>query len=144
MATQKTISRGIGVLILLALIGYAYFEARPFLSGPQLTLTEPAEGFIATESPLTISGTARNITKITLNGNPIFVDETGVFHRSVPLSPGYQVIEVSVEDRFGRTRTMRVSGLYTPTLPMPTPLPTASSTSGIDDTLDAATTSGAL
>lgn len=144
MATRKTITRGIVVCILLALLGYIYFEARPFLSGPQLEIVAPSDGFVTAESPLVVSGRARYITKITLNGNPIFIDESGAFQRALPLLPGYQVIEVSVQDRFGRTRTERISGLYTPAIPMPEREPLGTSTPSNDASLDVATTTGEL
>lgn len=143
MVTQKTISRGIAVCILLAILGYAYFEARPFLSGPGLIVTEPLDGFSVTESPITVSGNARRITEITLNGNPIVVDEEGNFERVVPLSPGYAVIEVSVKDRFGRTRTETLRGTYAPQEPI-FPLPVVGTSTEESPTLDAGTTTDAL
>ncbi len=114
MVTQKIISRGIAVCVLVAITGYAYFEARPFLSGPGLSVTHPLDGFSVFESPIVVSGNAQRITEIALNGNPIVVDERGNFERLVPLAPGYAVIEVSVKDRFGRTRTETLRGTYTP------------------------------
>jgi hypothetical protein len=140
MATQKTFSRGIAVLILLALIGYAYFEARPYLSGPYLVVSEPTDGFFVTESPVLVSGTAQRISAITLNGNPIFVDEKGSFTQIVSLSPGYGVIEVSVKDRYERTRTVLLHGTYTPNETTPEPGTATSTESGLDE----ATTTNAL
>jgi len=141
MVTPKTISRGIAVCILVAILGYAYFEARPFLSGPQLSVTQPIDGFSVTESPIVVSGSVRRITEITLNGNPIVVDEEGVFERLVPLAPGYAVIEVSVKDRFGRTRTETLHGTYTPQKSAFPPPVVGTST---EESLDATTTTDAL
>ncbi len=142
MVTQRTISRGIAVCILLAILGYAYFEARPFLSGPQLSVTQPLDGFSVAESPIVVSGSVRHITEITLNGNPIVVDEEGVFERLVPLAPGYAVIEVSVKDRFGRTRTETLHGTYTPQKSVFPLLPVVGTST--EEGLDATTTTDAL
>lgn len=143
MATRKTISRGIIALLFVLILGYAYFEARTYLSGPQLSITAPEDGFSASESHVIVSGTARNISEITLNGNPIFVEEQGVFERLVPLAPGYAVIDVSVKDRYGRTKTILVHGTYTP-VGLVFPAETAASSTQDTPDLDAGTTTDAL
>ncbi len=114
MATYKAISRGALILLLCIILGYAYFEAHPYLMGPEIVIQEPTDGFSVHTSPVIVRGYAHRITHITLNGNPIFIDEEGTFERSVPLVPGYAVIEAAVTDRFGRTKTVSVRGLYTP------------------------------
>lgn len=140
MRTQKTITRGVAAFIFLIIIGYAYFEAREYLSGPQLLITEPEDGFVTTESPLRVMGEAHNITEILLNGNPIFVDENGAFQRLVPLALGYSVIEIAVKDRFGREKKLSVRGTYEPAeTPFPL-IPAASATGTPDDLDDSATT----
>lgn len=143
LSAQKILSRGLLTLALAAIIGYAYFEARPFLSGPQLEITAPQDGFSVSESPLSVTGEAHRISEITLNGNPIFVDENGLFERLVPLAPGYAVIEVTVKDRFGRSKTLTLRGTYTPTSPLPL-FDTATSSPTTTPELDADTASDAL
>lgn len=51
-----------------------------------------------------IRGTARNIVSITLNDRAITTDESGVFSAEIPLSVGYNITKVAVEDRFGRKK----------------------------------------
>ncbi|GMU74478.1 MAG: hypothetical protein AMXMBFR44_6750 [Candidatus Campbellbacteria bacterium] len=143
LSAQKILSRGLLTLVLVAIVGYAYFEARPFLSGPQLEVTSPQDGFSAFESPLSVTGEAHRISEITLNGNPIFVDENGRFERLVPLSPGYATIQVSVRDRFGRSKTLLLRGTYTPTAPMPFDIATSTPTTTLES-LDADAASDVL
>lgn len=94
-----------GLLLLLALIGYGFFQVRHFVRGPVLSITAPEDGEVVTDPRLTITGSAHNISFITLNESDIFTDENGTFSQELLLAPGYSIIEVSVTDRFKRTRT---------------------------------------
>lgn len=102
------------VLVAALLASYAYYESRGYLHGPQLTITAPADGFSTSEEILVVEGDAKNITTITLNDRPIFVDETGHFKEDVLLTKGYTVVSVSVTDRYGRINTQHLRGMFVP------------------------------
>jgi len=72
------------------------------MEGPTLKITEPVSGFTSGDSLINIAGVATNISSITLNDNQIFVNEKGQFKEKLLLSPGYNVIEVEVVDKFNR------------------------------------------
>jgi hypothetical protein len=100
----------IGAFVLL--IGYAGFRAQSFIQGPQLTITSPTSGTTTTSSVVEISGTTKNISFITLNGDKIFTDKNGVFKNKLLLSYGYNIITVEAKDRFGRTIDRNIQLVY--------------------------------
>jgi len=71
--------------------------------GPQISLVTPTDGSSLTNSLVTISGKARNISFISLNDRPIFVDQQGNFNEELVLSPGYNSWTLRAKDKFGRT-----------------------------------------
>jgi hypothetical protein len=106
-------SRYVFIFLAIAVVlSYAYYEARGYIHGPQLTITAPVDGFSVTQEELTVEGTAKNINSITLNGRAIFVDEAGHFKETVMLSSGYNVITLAVADRYERTNTKYARGMY--------------------------------
>lgn len=56
------------------------------------------------DSPLTIvSGKAEKAIYLSLNGREIFIDKKGNFSESIAVLPGFSVITLSAEDKFGKT-----------------------------------------
>jgi hypothetical protein len=94
----------------LIIILYTLFQARFLILGPEVSLISPLDGLVATTSPLEIIGVARNVTFISLDDRPIFLDEQGNFKETMLLSKGFSTIIVKARDRFGREteRTTRV------------------------------------
>lgn len=82
--------------------GYAYVRSRDFLMGPQITVTSPVDGGTLSEAPVTVEGTAQNVAYITLDGAPIFADSKGYFSQKLLLLPGYNILTVNAQDRFGK------------------------------------------
>jgi hypothetical protein len=100
------------VLFFVSIAGYAYFEARNILYGPQIFVSAPEEGITVTESFVVLRGTTKNIVEIRMNGFPIPVTEEGVFEEPVLLSPGYNAIVFSAQDKLGRETEKEVRIVY--------------------------------
>jgi len=94
----------VSVIVISGVIGYSYYQARDFLTGPSLTILSPQNGATVTDALVNIEGLAKNISAIALNDRPIFVDEEGVFKEQLLLLPGYNIMELTAQDRFGRTK----------------------------------------
>ncbi len=105
---------GLAIAILIALtIGiYAYIQSRQYLHGPEITITSPVNGSLVTENPVIIEGTAENIAFITLNDGAIFVDKKGVFSEKLLLLPGYNILTIKAEDRFGKKTQKTLELVY--------------------------------
>lgn len=94
-------------LLLLLLLGYGFWQARFYLRGPQIYLDFPEEGAVLATSILELKGRAFEISRLTLNGYPIYINETGEFKEGRVLSPGLNIIQLEGTDRFGHTKTIQ-------------------------------------
>jgi len=112
--TFRTIVQGsiLFVCLLFALV-YITYQARFLIIGPQITLTQELE-LRQNIRQVTLNGTAANISRLWLNGRPIFTDPNGRFAAAVILENGYTVTTLQAEDRFGRTTTITRPFVYTP------------------------------
>lgn len=102
----------VGILFVILITGYTYFQSGNFIEGPTLVIDTPANGSTFSKSLITIEGTARHITHIQLNNDQIFVDEYGKFSEQLLLSLGYNIITLEAQDRFGRETTKTLELVY--------------------------------
>lgn len=96
-----------GILVL-----YGVFQARDLLAGPRIEIEDPINGTVMKESLIEIKGSAKNISYIKLNDGQIFVDDFGVFSEKLIAQPGYNIIRLSAEDKFGRTTEQLIELVY--------------------------------
>ena len=109
----KTIIRGfIIVLVICAIGGYAGFQSKKIISGPQITIQSPMTTS-ADNSAVDVSGIVKNVSVVTLNDRLIPIDEAGQFKEKVLLYPGYNVIKVKATDKFGSCVTKELQVVYT-------------------------------
>ena len=102
-------TKAIILIMVLLVAGYGLFEARRIIEGPEVVIESPVSGSATSTSILTITGTAKNVSFLTINDKPAFTDEQGRF--SLTLSPptGYTVVTVASIDRFGRRASQSVA-----------------------------------
>jgi hypothetical protein len=82
---------------------YVLFQARFLIAGPTIALSQNLAN-PQLERVVTLSGTARNIARMTLNGHAIYTDASGYFTEDVILENGYTIVTLQAEDRYGRIR----------------------------------------
>lgn len=101
---QKKLFLKIGfvAIILIIVSGYGYLKIRNLILGPTITVSEPKNGETFTLSTIEIKGLAKNISSLSLNDLPIFVNDKGDFSEKVVLSPGYNIISLKGADKFGK------------------------------------------
>ncbi len=117
--TLRTIVRcTIGGLAVLLLVSYVVFQARFLIAGPRITLTAEQPS-VQNSQTVSLSGIARNITKITLNGRQIFTDPAGYFSEALVLENGYTIATIQAVDRYGRETEVVRPFVYTPTSIIP-------------------------
>lgn len=100
------------IILILGILGYAYFQTYDLITGPIINITYPLDGATLSSSPLTVSGSAKNISLITFNDRPIVVDESGAFSEKLLLAPGYTILTIHAEDKFGRTTDSSLRLIY--------------------------------
>lgn len=108
------ILKWLGICIIAGtLIFYAVYQARLLIAGPSLALDQ-ALAVTYTERVATITGTARNVSAITLNDRTIFTDDDGRFNERLVLENGYTIMTLRATDRYGRVVTLTQPLVYTP------------------------------
>ncbi len=112
--TLGFILRILGIVVLIIMLSlYMLYQARSFITGPLITLTDtytPTQN----ERTMILTGHAENIVQLTLNGREIHTTKEGVFRETLVLEGGYTIIELHARDRFGRTATVRREYVYSP------------------------------
>jgi len=59
------------------------------------------DGSTMTNNILNITGNAKNALDLTLDGREISIDQQGNFNETIVLLPGYDIITIKAEDKFG-------------------------------------------
>jgi hypothetical protein len=108
-SARRTATIVLSIVCALAILGYGLFEARRLIEGPRITIETPQDGSATSTTAVVLSGTAENISFLTINDAPAYTDESG--HFSLTLSPpaGYTVFTVKGVDRFGRRTSKQVT-----------------------------------
>ncbi len=90
-------------LVTIGILGLSYglWQSRFLIVGPAITVNEPPT-IVQNDRIITLSGTAKNATRLYLNGRPIVTDEEGAFIESVILENGPGVVSLDAYDRYGR------------------------------------------
>ncbi|HAO64586.1 TPA: hypothetical protein DCQ44_01235 [Candidatus Taylorbacteria bacterium] len=117
-------------IIAILILGYGLFQARNLILGPEISLTTPKNGENVTNPLIVVSGVATNITHISLNDRQIFVDNQGKFSEKLLVPPGYTIIKLAAQDKFGRTTQRLIELNYTAPLQVVTA--TSSATTSVD------------
>lgn len=104
----------LATLLVLGISGYLYREFRLFVSEPFLIVTEPANGQEVRGDETVVVGKTDRDAKLSLNGQPIFVNEAGEFRERLRLQRGMNSAEIKVVNRFGKERveTLSIQAAY--------------------------------
>ncbi|KKS58209.1 MAG: hypothetical protein UV43_C0048G0009 [Parcubacteria group bacterium GW2011_GWF2_42_7] len=96
----------LGLMTALAIAGlstvYFIYQLRGVIFGPYLAVSSPFDGEVLEQSYTTIKGKAGQANFLSLNGRKVFVDRNNEFSHSLLLASGYNIIELTTKDNFGR------------------------------------------
>lgn len=90
------------IAIALLIAGYAVSRSLNYARGPAIYISEPENGTSVPLSTVDVKGRAERVSDITLNGEPISIDEQGYFVETVILFGGVNIITIEAHDRFGK------------------------------------------
>lgn len=94
------------------ILGYSFYQSKNLFIGPVITVNEPKNGGTSEEQLINITGTAKNIRKITLDDRPIYIDEAGNFSEKLLLSEGYNIIKMTAWDKFDKKTDKTIEIVY--------------------------------
>ena len=112
------VKRFVIILSIFLLVAYGLFNARNLIIGPTIEIFNPTKDMETQENVLVINGQAKNITFISLNEKPIFVDTEGLFEEKLLLAPGSNIIQIKARDRF-KNEVSKIVKVYYKQNPIP-------------------------
>jgi len=101
----------ISVLFLFIVI-YAFFRSKDLIFGVKIRNVNIVDGAKVTNNIMNITGTAKNAVDLTLNDRTISVDQKGNFNETIALLPGYNVLDIKAQDKFGNVDEKNYKVMY--------------------------------
>ncbi len=117
---MKILWRTLLVALVLVFLVYGGLKTRNLVSGPKISVDNLVDGMTVSNDYITLTGTVRNTSNFSINGNPVPTDRTGAFSYQLLMPSGYSIIKLSAEDRFGK-RTENLYRVIGPEVTMTTP-----------------------
>ncbi len=99
---QGNLKIGLILLICSIVLGYALYEGRFIINGPELVILSPKNHLIVANSLLEIHGYVKNLSSLTIDGRQIMIRPDGFFDDKLLLLDGYNTIEAKVKNKFGQ------------------------------------------
>jgi hypothetical protein len=99
-----TIKKALLFLGILSIFGLIFYNTKDLFLGVPLSISTVKDGATISDSFLPISGIAKHSSILEINGRTIAVDKAGTFSDGVVLSPGYNIVEIVQQDRFGKEK----------------------------------------
>ena len=88
-------------VLFLIIITFAFFRSRDLIFGVKIRNVNIQDNAKITEETTKITGNARNAVSLSLNGKEISVNQQGDFDETIILLPGYNVVNLKAQDKFG-------------------------------------------
>ncbi|MFC1751704.1 hypothetical protein ACFLY5_00990 [Patescibacteria group bacterium] len=97
------------VFVLVVVFSFYFFrQSKDFILGPSISVNSPVNGQTLSSSLVLVSGRVSNSSSFELNGQEVMTDSYGNFEKGLLLAKGYNIIELSAEDKYGRTANKRL------------------------------------
>ncbi len=99
-----TVKKTIIYTSLLLVLGLVFYDTKDLIVGAPLSVVTASDGATVANSFLPISGNAHHASALQINGRTVALDKNGSFSDGALLSPGYNIVEVTTVDRFGKEK----------------------------------------
>lgn len=99
--TKRALQISIPSLFFFAIIVYALLGSHSLIIGVKIKEVNLENGARVSSAVQEIKGNAKNASTLTLNGREISLDQNGDFSETVVLLSGYNIINITAEDKFG-------------------------------------------
>ena len=106
--TPRIVTAFFSLLILFVVGYYLWHQINSFNSAPYLFVSSPYENHIVNDSNITVKGETEKEVSVKINGQDIFVNQSGYFEEDIILQPGKNVLVIEATNRFnGTTKEIR-------------------------------------
>ena len=110
--SKKIINTSLLSVFFILILGYALFVSKDVLFGIKIRDVNLKDGTTYTESVQEVTGNARNAIHLYLNGREISINQAGDFKETIALLPGYNIVNIRAEDKFGLTDEKNYKLIY--------------------------------
>ncbi len=90
---------GVGALLIL-FFAYLLGQYLMFTGAPYLTVDQPKDYSVVTESPVEVSGKTDPSSTLNINDQQVSLDESGNFQVKIPVNAGLNVFTIVSENKF--------------------------------------------
>ena len=110
VVTPKIITVGVITLVIVGGFLYLYGEIGRFAAEPRLAIVEPSGDQAVDTNSIIVSGFTDQDAKLSINDQPVLVNEKGEFRENILLQSGVNSLTVSATNRFGKvvSKTLNV------------------------------------
>ena len=122
ITAKSALTWGSILLLFVVIVGYGMWISRDLLFGIKISVAGISDGMSVSSPLIDLSGTARRATGVTVDGDPVSIDQNGAWQDTLALVPGYSIVTIGATDKFGRTKTVMYRVYYkTPSTSTETP-----------------------
>jgi ABC-type transport system involved in multi-copper enzyme maturation permease subunit len=91
---------------------FAFINSFGLVFGVKIKNVNITDGETVTVSPFELTGKAKNAINLTLNGREISIDKQGNFYETLALLPGYNIVTIRAQDKFGNVDEKNYKLMY--------------------------------
>lgn len=91
-------------LVVICLI-YLSYSLSKIVSPPNLVINTPPDNTITKSSSVLVSGSTEGETQLVINEQPVIIDKQGRFNEEVNLKKGINIITITAQKKYGRSKT---------------------------------------
>ena len=103
--TPKIISIVLSTVVFIIIIGYLIYQLNILIGPPRLVIEEPMNNLMIDKTTIAIKGQSEPGVQLTINGQPIYINEDGSFSQVINLNQGMNIIKIEATNRFEKSRS---------------------------------------
>lgn len=107
--TPKTLILAISILVVLSVIIYLGYQVHAVNVPPKINIVQPKNGEVVSTASVLLSGTVDPGSKLTVNGQSIFVDGSGNFKQLVSVGAGQRILTFVADSTFGKESQKQIT-----------------------------------
>ena len=107
--TPRLIKISALVVVMLALFVYIWLQLSGLSRPPTLIILDPAEDRTINDDVVVLIGETESETEVTINDQPIQIDDSGKFKETIVLQEGLNILKIVANNKFGKTAEIKRS-----------------------------------
>lgn len=107
--TPKTVIIAASILVALGVVGYLAYQVHAVNVPPEITITQPKNNDVFTTPSVLLAGKTDPGSKLTVNGQDIFVNADGSFQQVISVSAGQGTLTFDAHSAFGKDSQKQIT-----------------------------------